>query len=139
MSASDVERDLAEEAARSRLRLRFDKVALRVVGALRSRLAAIVPEGEAVLVAIAAPIRRPTETAASIEALAPRASAGPVGETVHGNDVRLRWIKGARANMPRVIAFVHNPGPDGERLLDLAEARVTGAERPDQRSASDPS
>lgn len=116
-------------ALRANLRLRFDKVAMRVVGALQGTLAEIVPEREAVLFTITAPIRLPARTIAAIETIARGSLAGlQTSNMVNGNDVCLRWIKGVKAHMPKAIGFVHNRGSSAELLLDLAEARLTGVE-----------
>lgn len=117
-------------AARAHLRLRFDKVALRVIGMLRSSLAENVLEGEAVLFTITAPIRLPSKTVAGIEHLAKSIpSCAKIEDVVHGNDVRLRRLRRVHAPSPRVIGFVLNPESDAELLFDLAEARLTGIER----------
>jgi len=44
LSLYDIEQDIAELARRANLRLRFDKVALRVIRVLQSTLAEVVPE-----------------------------------------------------------------------------------------------
>lgn len=48
-------------------RLRFDKVATRLIEGLRATLAETVPDGMTVLLTITAPIRLPSKTAASLE------------------------------------------------------------------------
>src|SRR5580692_8847237 len=51
----------------ARLRLRFDKVATRLMDRLQATLGETVPEGMTVLLTITAPIRLPSKTAASLE------------------------------------------------------------------------
>src|SRR5260370_20963214 len=48
-------------------RLRFDKVATRLIEGLQAALGEIVPDGMTVLLTITAPIRLPSKTAASLE------------------------------------------------------------------------
>lgn len=126
---SDVERAIAGRAARAGLRLRFNRVALRVVATLRYGLTTAVPAGEAILFTITAPVRLPGKAISGIETLARGLSAGErISDAVHGNDVRLRRIRGVDAHAPRVVGLVHSPGSDADLLLDLAEAQLTGAE-----------
>jgi hypothetical protein len=106
-------------------RLRFDKVVLRLVGDLRDALSDAVPEGQALIVTVTAPIRLPGRTAEALETtirkrLARRPARIEIADTVCGNQVRVRLVKG----MPgaRVAGFVHNPDVDGSVLLDLAQA-----------------
>jgi len=125
LSPDGIERDIAELAARASLHLRFDRVVLRVVGLLQTTLAEVVPEGQAVLFTVTAPIRRPAKTAAALESLVRRGlSGGEVRDTIHGNEVRLRRVTGVPAPKPRVLGFVHNPESDSGLLLDLAESRL---------------
>ncbi len=124
---TDVERDLAETAGRAGFRLRFDKVVVRLVRRLEAGMAEFVPEKQIVLFTVTAPIRRPGATAAAMIELARQGRPGtPVGGGVNGNDVRLRWVTGIPAHLPRAIGFVHRPGADALRLLDLAEERLAG-------------
>ena len=48
-------------------RLRFDKVATRLIERLQATLGEIVPDGMTVLLTITAPIRLPSKTAAALE------------------------------------------------------------------------
>lgn len=124
---SDIEHHLADKAARAGLRLRFDKVALRVTRSLQTSLRGFAPEGEAVLFTITAPISRPARTTAAIEALARNCPPGSrAKDTICGNDVRIRRIGGVANQVSSVLGFVHNPESDPEALLDLAEDHLTG-------------
>jgi hypothetical protein len=120
-----IEREIAGLAARANLHLRFDRVALRVIGLLRKHAEGCVPEGEAVLLTVTAPIRHPTKTAGAVAGLLRQGlSNEEVRAAIHGNDVRLRRVSGVGAPMPRLLGFVHNPGADAGLILDLAEARL---------------
>jgi len=98
-------------------------VVLRVIGLLQTTLAEVVPEGQAVLLTVSAPIRRPAKTAAALESFVRRGLSGEeVRDAIHGNEVRIRWVTGVPAPMPRVLGFVHNAESDAGLLLDLAES-----------------
>ena len=79
---------IAERGDLTKPRLRFDRVALRLVGGLQAALSEFVPDGEAVILTITAPIRLPSKTAAALESkirdcLARRSAQveAPVAET----------------------------------------------------------
>jgi hypothetical protein len=118
-------------------RLRFDRVALRLVENLRTALSGSVPSGQTVLVTITAPIRLPARTAAAIEAkirklIAARAVPARLTLTIHGNEVRVHLLKGGTGRTARLIGFVHNPDSDPGILIDVARAllaRVGSGER----------
>jgi hypothetical protein len=108
-------------------RLRFDKVALRLVRDLRAVLTEAVPDGEAVALTVTAPIREPAKTAAELESriracLAGRPGEWELEETIHGNQTRVRIVKGVPRRASKVVGFVHNPGCDPNVLLDITQA-----------------
>jgi hypothetical protein len=125
MNADGIERDIAALAARAGLHLRFDRVVVRVVGQLKTNLAEVIPEGQAVLLTITAPIKHPAKTAAALERLVRDGQPDrEVRDTMFGNDVHIRRVTDVPPATPRVLGFVHNPDSDAGLLLDLAEARV---------------
>ncbi len=112
--------------AEPRPRLRFDKVALRLVGGLRAALGARIPEGKTVLLTVTAPIRLPAKTAAALEekissCLAEPSAPSDIGGTIHGNRVRIRLVSGAPGRAPKLVGFMHNPETDPDALLDRAQ------------------
>ena len=123
MDEESLERQIAERIAAANQRLRFDKVVIRVVGRLKAGLSGIVPEGEAILFTLTAPIRVPGKTAAEMEK---RAREGSPGGEINGNQVRIRRVTGLPADRPKVLGFVHNPESDAETILDIAEACLRG-------------
>jgi hypothetical protein len=108
----------------AKARLRFDKVATRLIERLRATLGEIVPDGMTVLLTITAPIRLPSKTAASleekIESLLGRGSPGrDEKDTIHGNRVRIRLLKDESGRAPKMIGFVHNSDSDPLLLLNM--------------------
>src|SRR5580700_6001092 len=105
-------------------RLRFDKVATRLIERLRATLSETVPDGMTVLLTITAPIRLPSKTAASLEdkiqTLLGRGSPGrDEKDTIHGNRVRIRLLRDESGRAPKMLGFVHNSDSDPLLLLNM--------------------
>ena len=105
-------------------RLRFDKVATRVIKRLQAALGEIVPDGMTVLLTITAPIRLPSKTAATLEdkirTLLGRGLAGrEEKETINGNRVRILFLRNDTVRAPKVIGFVHNAESDPRLLFNM--------------------
>jgi hypothetical protein len=105
-------------------RLRFDKVATRLIQCLQATLDETVPDGLTVLLTITAPIRLPSKTAASLEdkiqTLLGRGSPGrDEKETIHGNRVQIRILRNESGRAPKMIGFVHNSDSDPLLLLNM--------------------
>jgi hypothetical protein len=118
-----IERDILQRIEVARVRLRFDKVVLRFVGQLQNALINVVPDGEAVIFTVAAPIRLPAKTATVLEGLV--RDGLPYGEScqvIQGNGVRVRRLRGALPQAPKVLGFVHNPTTDSAVILALTES-----------------
>jgi hypothetical protein len=125
-----IEREIAETVVAAGIRLRFDRVALRLIDRVQAALAEIVPEDQTIVFALTAPIRLPAKTVASIVGLVRDVlTGGEVHKTIHGNHLRLRRVAGVAAEMPRVVGFVHNPESDAGLVLALAEARLLGRDQ----------
>jgi len=127
-------------------RLRFDKVATRLIERLQATLGETVPDGMTVLLTITAPIRLPSKTAASLEgkiqALLGRGSPGrDEKDTIHGNRVQIRLLRDESGRAPKMIGFVHNSDSDPLVLLnmtgDLLELVSTETGRRASRPAGD--
>jgi hypothetical protein len=108
------------------VRLRFDKVARRLVEDLQAALRHDVPAGTTVIFTCTAPIRLASKTGAALEEhihamLATKQTE--LKKTINGNRIRVRIVRTART--PNVIGFVHNPDPGAaEALLSLESART---------------
>jgi hypothetical protein len=88
---------IAERGELARPRLRFDRVALGLVGGLRTTLREFVPDGHTVILTITAPIRLPAKTVAVLEdkiraCLARHSTPTEVKDTIHGNQIRVRLV-----------------------------------------------
>jgi len=125
VEAATIEREIAERIAAAKLRLRFDKAVVRLVGRVKAALAQVVPEDQTIVFTVSAPIRLPAKTAAALESMV--RSGLPERELrsiVHGNQVQVRRVTGVPSSMPRVVGFVHNPESDAGLILDLARSRL---------------
>jgi hypothetical protein len=105
-------------------RLRFDKVATRLIERLQASLGETVTDGLTVLVTITAPIRLPSKTAASLEdkiqTLLGRGSPRrDQNDTIHGNRVRIRLLRDESERAPQMIGFVHNSDSDPLLLFKM--------------------
>lgn len=110
-------------------RLRFDKVALRLISRLQAALSPRVPDGTVVILAVTAPIRLPAKTAAELErniseCLRRGAMQVEINDTICGNQTRVRFVKGGARPESKVIVFVHNPDTDPRVLFDLATVLI---------------
>jgi hypothetical protein len=132
-----IESRAARDAKLTKPRLRFDRVALRLVDRLRTALDTSVPHGTTVLVTVTAPIRLPSRAAAATEdrirrLIATRAAPARRTDTIHGNEIQVHLLKGGTPRTARLIGFVHNPDSEPTILIDVARsllARIGSGER----------
>ncbi len=103
----------------AKLGLRFDRVVARVLGDLLAFADSAVPNGSAVVITITAPIRMPAKTVDGVREWI--ASVGDQSRDLHGNQIRLRWVRNVAGQRPKLVGFVHNLSTDRGGLLDLAE------------------
>jgi hypothetical protein len=104
--------------------LRFDKVATRLIERLRATLGETVPDGTTVLLTVTAPIHLPSKTAATLEdKIQTILGRGVPGrdekDTIHGNRVQIRLLRGQAERAPKMIGFVHNADSDALLLLNM--------------------
>ena len=125
IDADTIEREILERLKAAKLQLRFDRVVVRLVGDVKAALAGVVPQQQAVVFTVVAPIKHPAKTAAALQPLARDCPPdGERREVLHGNPVRLRRLTGVAPHMPKTLGFVHNPSSDPALILDLAAARL---------------
>jgi hypothetical protein len=113
-------------------RLRFDRVALGLVGRLQKSLADCAPDGRTLVVTITAPIRQDSKTAAALEERIRRLLAARrtrLRATIHGNRVQVRVLKGRARRGPSLIGFVHNPKPGASLLFELTRRLLKSGRR----------
>ena len=115
----------ASQAKAAKPHLRFDKVATRLMERLQAALREAVPDGMTVLLAVTAPIRLASKTAATLEGkiqtLLKRKSPGrDVKDSIHENRVMIRLLRNKSRRAPILIGFVHNPDTDPLLLLNMA-------------------
>ena len=129
VDVAPVKQRLAHPAEQPMPRLRFDRVALRLVARLQAALSQAVADGQTVIVTVTAPIRLPRKTAETLEdnirALLAGASSGAEHEaTVHGNQTRVRVLGGSLKGAAKVIGFVHNPGSNADGLFEVTRSLI---------------
>jgi hypothetical protein len=112
------------EATAAKPRLRFDRVATRLIERLRVGLGNSVPVGVTVLLSVSAPIRLPSKTAASLEyeiraLLGRRAPRRDKKDTIHGNRVCIRFLTHESEPPPPLIGFVHSSDSDPNLLFNM--------------------
>lgn len=129
VEVTTIKQRIADRGGLTTPRLRFDKVALGVVRRLQARLCESVPDGKTVMLTITAPIRVPAKTAAALEDkirtyLSSRSAPVEDRDTIHGNQIRVRLVKGDSRRIPKVIGFVHNLDSDPGVLLDITHSLI---------------
>ena len=87
---------IAERGGLTKPRLRFDRVALGFVRRLQAALEDNIRTY-----------------------LARQSAQGEAKHTIHGNQIRVRLVKGGSRRTTKVIGFVHNPDSDPDVLFDI--------------------
>jgi hypothetical protein len=122
--AVDIRTLKAGKGTAAKPRLRFDRVATRLMERLHATLGQTVPDGVTVLVTVTAPIRLASKTTAALEdKIQILLGRGPAGrdesDTIHGNRVLIRVVRGGGERAPKTIGFVHNSDSDPLLLLKM--------------------
>ena len=109
-----------------KIRLRFDKVAARVITRLQAVAREIVPDGMTTVVTITAPIRLASKTTKAVEEilrslLARKRQRSDESATIHGNRVWVRILRNESERAPKLVGFVHNADSGPSLLLDITE------------------
>ena len=131
---ANVEREIADEilsASRqsaSKLGLRFDRVAVRVLSNLRAFAEATAPVGLTLIVTISAPIRLSAKTVTDlkpkISLLLSEALVRDHAASIHGNEVHMKLIENSSNRSDHFIGFVHNGDSEPALLMNMAEQWV---------------
>lgn len=133
----------ARQASTAKPRLRFDKVATRLMERLQAAFTDTVPDCVTVLLTVAAPIRLASKTAAALEDKiqtllrcgSPRRDAKAA---IHGNHVRIRLLRGESERAPKMIGFVHTSDSDPLLLLEMTRELLQGMSVAAARRAEKP-
>jgi hypothetical protein len=122
-----IERRIVQRYGSTKPRLRFDRVALRVVAELKKALHDAVPQRKTLLVTISAPIRVPSKTVLAIVVelrarLKPSSKTLDLRKEIYENQIRVRLVVSNANRQTKVLGFVLNAGPEPDALLELAES-----------------
>lgn len=129
---NNVDKEIAEKIAEksgitiSKLGLRFDKVAVRLLNNIRNAINKDIPDRTIVLLAITAPIKLPSKAEIEIckkknELLTTDKQQIGQKHTVFQNNIFIRTIEiSTNKKVERFIGFVHNPKIDSMQLFDIA-------------------
>jgi len=115
------ERKIAKRIAEAGIRLRFDRVALRLLDGVKAAFDQTLPIDQSLAFTVTAPIKLPAKTSAALQERLRQLPTQGLSTTINGNGIRARMVKNTRRNAPRVIGFVHNPENNADLLLDIAE------------------
>ena len=119
-------RKIAERITSAGIQLRFDRVALRLIGDLQAGVDDVLPQDESIVFTVTAPIKHPAKTSAALQRLLRDLPSGNIRQTINGNEVSARKVNAVLTGMPRVMGFVHNHERNHDLILDLAESKLTG-------------
>jgi hypothetical protein len=126
LNTATVEKKMTQRIAAAGIRLRFDKVALRLLDGVKAALAQSLPEDQSVAFTVTAPIKLPAKTSAALQEWLRRLPTQGLATTINGNEIGARIINNSTSGMPRVIGFVHNAECNADLALDIAEASLRG-------------
>jgi len=126
-----IERQIAEEIAKTnglsmtKLGLRFDKVAIRLLANLRASAAQVVPNDKTLIVTITAPVKLPAKTRHELEGqiksfLKSGNRAPDYSATIFQNQMSIRIVTSSSKQGVKFAGLVHNPNIEAKWLLDLA-------------------
>ena len=119
-----IEGTIAKRIAAAGIRVRCDKVALRLLEAVKAGVGQTLPTRQSIAFTITAPIRFPAKTAAAVQEQLREFRTQRLSTTIHGNEIRARAIENVSRGMPPVIGFVHNPEHSADLLLDIVETSL---------------
>ncbi len=127
----EIDKSIAVEIANvsavslSKLGLRFDKVAVGLLGDIRSAIEQAIPIGNTVVLTVTAPIKHPSKTALElIKRLKENDHPKLQAFTLFENKIQVSSIP---SNRPvQFIGLVHNPGIDPQLLLEMTTKWLAG-------------
>jgi len=122
--AAVIEEMIAQRVVAAGIRLRYDKVALRLLVGVKASVAQALPASQSIAFTVTAPIKLPAKTSAALEQWLHRLPTHGLSTTINGNTIRARIINHTAKDIQRVIGFVHNAESNAELALDIAERSV---------------
>jgi hypothetical protein len=122
---SEIEQAIVAELTVAGCHLRFDRVVQWLVNDLKASLTPHVPERQALLITLTAPIKLPKKTSAEVcNAIQISASAHNFSLEVHGNQVSIYRLAQLPPHLPKVLVFVHNPETEAAQILDVVKSQA---------------
>jgi hypothetical protein len=122
--ATVIEEMITQRVVAAGIRLRFDKVALRLLDGVKASVAQALPAGQTIAFTVTAPIKLPAKTSAALQQWLHRLPTHGLSTTINGNQIRARIINHTANDMQRVIGFVHNAESNADLALDIAETSL---------------
>ncbi len=115
--------------SRTKLGLRFDRVALRLIDELRNHVASEISLQRTVIVTVSAPIRLPGETAEKLKQKISLLASSEnqfveIKSQMNGNRVRIKLIERHSRRSPQFIGLVHNQTSSAAEILNLVETQM---------------
>lgn len=119
-----IERKISKRIAAAGIRLRFDKVALRLIDGVKAHVGQSLPADQSILFTVTAPVKLAAKTSSALQEWLARLRSEGRSTTINGNEIRARIVLRIPSDMPRVMGFVHNPENNADLLLDIAETSL---------------
>lgn len=124
--ADDAEKDVIRRLAAAGVRLRFDRVAKRLLNDVKAGVSQTLPLDRSLAFTVTAPIWLPAKTIVAMQQWLERLEPDASSTLINGNEIHARMIRNSTPDMPRALGFVYNPASNPEHILDVVEACLQG-------------
>ena len=115
---------IMKRIAATGVRLRCDRVAVRLLDDVKAAIGQILAEDQTIAFTVTAPIKRPSKTTVALQEHLRHLRIEALSTTINGNALCARIVNHTSCYMPRVIGFVHNPDINASFLLEIAETSL---------------
>ena len=123
--AATIEEKITSRMNAAGIRIRSDKVALRLLACVKAGVAPTLAADQSIACTVTAPIKLPAKTCAALrEWLLGHLDGRDLRTTINGNEVRARITNNTTSDKPRVVGFVHNPESNADLVLEIAETSL---------------
>ena len=123
--AATIEEEITSRVVAAGIRIRSDKVALRLLACVKAGVAPTLAADQSIAFTVTAPIKLPAKTcAALLEWLLDHLDCRDLRTTINGNEVRARITNNTTSDKPRVVGFVHNAESNADLVLEIAETSL---------------